>query len=405
MKILVINAGPSSCKYQLFSMDDQSVLCSGVIERIGRPMGKLSHKIAPGTDEEEKIAVERPFPTHIEGMKDVVSLLPDPEKGVIQDKSEISTIGYRVLHGGKAITDPVLIDEKIEEIIRDYFPFGPLHNPANLVGIDVAEKLFPGVPNVGVFDTKFGITLAPGAYLYPLPYSLYEELRTRRYGFHGTSHRYIAEATTTFLGKPLSELGSIAMRLGNDSSMNAVQSGKCIGTSMGLTPLEGLIMGTHYGSIGPAIAPFMMGKKGMTSQETDTVLSKQSGLLSICGANDMYDIHANIEKGDGKAVLAFKMLARSTKKVPGSYLFLLGNVDSIVFTAGIGENDEFVCETVCEGLEPFDIKVDKKENRTRKPGVHAVSTPDSRIPVLTIPTNGKLEITTTTMRVVGESQK
>ena len=241
MKILVINAGSSSCKYQLFNMDDQSVLCSGVVERIGQPMGKLSHKIAPGTDKEEKIVVERPFPTHVEGMEDVISLLLDSEKGVIQDKSEISAIGHRVLHGGEAITDPVLIDEKVKEIIRDCFPLGPLHNPANLMGIDVAEKLFPGVPNVGVFDTEFGMTLAPEAYLYPLPYSLYEELRIRRYGFHGTSHKYIAKATAAFLGKPLSELNSITMHLGNGSSMSAVQNGKCIDTSMGLTPLEGVL--------------------------------------------------------------------------------------------------------------------------------------------------------------------
>ena len=358
MKILVINAGSSSCKYQLFNMDDQSVLCSGVVERIGQPMGKLSHKIAPGSDKEEKIVVERPFPTHVEGMEDVISLLLDSEKGVIQDKSEISAIGHRVLHGGEAITDPVLIDEKVKEIIRDCFPLGPLHNPANLMGIDVAEKLFPGVPNVGVFDTEFGMTLAPEAYLYPLPYSLYEDLRIRRYGFHGTSHKYIAKATAAFLGKPLSELNSITMHLGNGSSMSAVQNGKCIDTSMGLTPLEGLMMGTRCGSIDPAIVPFMMEKKGMTPQEADTVLNKQSGLLG-----------------------------------------------SIVFTAGIGENDEFVREAVCEGLEPFGIKVDKKENHTRKPGARVISTPDSRIPVLIIPTNEELEIATTTMRIVEESQK
>lgn len=405
MKILVINAGSSSCKYQLFNMDDQSVLCSGVVERIGQPMGKLSHKIAPGSDKEEKIVVERPFPTHVEGMEDVISLLLDSEKGVIQDKSEISAIGHRVLHGGEAITDPVLIDDKVKEIIRDCFPLGPLHNPANLMGIDVAEKLFPGVPNVGVFDTEFGMTLAPEAYLYPLPYSLYEELRIRRYGFHGTSHKYIAKATAAFLGKPLSELNSITMHLGNGSSMSAVQNGKCIDTSMGLTPLEGLMMGTRCGSIDPAIVPFMMEKKGMTPQEADTVLNKQSGLLGICGTSDMRDVHANIEKGDEKAALAFKMLTRSIKKVLGSYFFLLGNVDSIVFTAGIVENDEFVREAVCEGLEPFGIKVDKKENHTRKPGARVISTPDSRIPVLIIPTNEELEIATTTMRIVEESQK
>ena len=310
-----------------------------------------------------------------------------------------------MLHGGEAITDPVLIDDKVKEIIRDCFPLGPLHNPANLMGIDVAEKLFPGVPNVGVFDTEFGMTLAPAAYLYPLPYSLYEELRIRRYGFHGTSHKYIAKATAAFLGKPLSELNSITMHLGNGSSMSAVQNGKCIDTSMGLTPLEGLMMGTRCGSIDPAIVPFMMEKKGMTPQEADTVLNKQSGLLGICGTSDMRDVHANIEKGDEKAALAFKMLTRSIKKVLGSYFFLLGNVDSIVFTAGIGENDEFVREAVCEGLEPFGIKVDKKENHTRKPGARVISTPDSRIPVLIIPTNEELEIATTTMRIVEESHK
>ena len=258
---------------------------------------------------------------------------------------------------------------------------------------------------VAVFDTAFHSTMPPKAYMYAIPYEYYEKYGVRRYGFHGTSHKYIAKATAAFLGKPLSELNSITMHLGNGSSMSAVQNGKCIDTSMGLTPLEGLMMGTRCGSIDPAIVPFMMEKKGMTPQEADTVLNKQSGLLGICGTSDMRDVHANIEKGDEKAALAFKMLTRSIKKVLGSYFFLLGNVDSIVFTAGIGENDEFVREAVCEGLEPFGIKVDKKENHTRKPGARVISTPDSRIPVLIIPTNEELEIATTTMRIVEESHK
>ena len=405
MKILVINAGSSSCKYQLFNMDDHTVLCSGVVERIGQDMGKLSHKLAPGTDKEEKIVRERCFPTHVEGMEDVIALLLDAEKGVIKEKSEISAIGHRVPHGGEAITAPVLIDEKGKETIRDCFPLGPLHNPANLMGIEVAEKLFPGVPNVGVFDTEFGMSLAPEAYLYPLPYSLYEELRIRRYGFHGTSHKYIAKATADYLKKPLGELNSITMHLGNGSSMTAVQNGKCIDTSMGLTPLEGLMMGTRCGSIDPAIVPFVMEKKGLTPQEADTLMNKKSGLFGICGTSDMRDVHASIEKGDEKALLAFKMLVRSIKKILGAYFFLLGRVDSIVFTAGIGENDELVREAVCEGLEAFGIKLNKEENRLRKPGARTISASDSRIPVLVIPTNEELEIATTTMQIVEGCQK
>lgn len=400
MKILVINAGSSSCKYQLFDMTDKSVLCSGLVERIGEPLGKLTHKIAPDTDREEKIVSERHFPTHTEGMEDVIALLIDAKKGVIKDKSEIYAIGHRVLHGGEEITDPVKIDDRIKQIIRDCFPLGPLHNPANLMGIEVAEKLFPGVPNVGVFDTEFGMGMTPAAYTYPLPYSLYEDLKIRRYGFHGTSHKYIAKKTAEYLGKPLSELNSITLHLGNGSSMSAVQNGRCADTSMGLTPLEGLMMGTRCGSIDPAIVPFMMDKLGLTTQEADTLMNKKSGLLGICGTNDMRDVHAKREKGDQKAQLAFDMLTRGIKKILGSYFFLLGRVDAIVFTAGIGENDEFCRAAVCENLENFGIILDQKENATRKPGARTISTAASKIPVLIIPTNEELQIAETTVEVL-----
>ena len=403
MVILVLNCGSSSIKYQVIDMEAASskLLAKGIVERIGLPEGDLTHKPVG----KEPFELHRPIPDHTTGIKLVLDALTDPAHGVIGSLDEVKAVGHRVAHGGEFFPESCIVTEEVKSKIRSLFEIAPLHNPANLMGIDVAEKLFPGVPNVGVFDTEFGMTLAPEAYLYPLPYSLYEELRIRRYGFHGTSHKYIAKATAAFLGKPLSELNSITMHLGNGSSMSAVQNGKCIDTSMGLTPLEGLMMGTRCGSIDPAIVPFMMEKKGMTPQEADTVLNKQSGLLGICGTSDMRDVHANIEKGDEKAALAFKMLTRSIKKVLGSYFFLLGNVDSIVFTAGIGENDEFVREAVCEGLEPFGIKVDKKENHTRKPGARVISTPDSRIPVLIIPTNEELEIATTTMRIVEESQK
>lgn len=401
MKVLVINAGSSSCKYQLFNMNDKSVLCSGLVERIGEPTGKLTHKIAPDTAGEEKIVMEKAFPTHTEGMEDVIALLLDPKKGVIKEKSEIHAIGHRVLHGGESITDPVQIDEQVKDIIRECFLLGPLHNPANLMGIEVAEKLFPGVPNVGVFDTEFGMGMSQDAFMYALPYELYEELKIRRYGFHGTSHKYIAKKTAEFLGKPLSELNSITLHLGNGSSMSAVKNGKCLDTSMGLTPLEGLIMGTRCGSIDPAIVPFVMEKKGLSPAQADALMNKKSGLLGICGTNDMRDVHSNRQKGDKKAQLAFEMLTRGIKKILGSYFFLLGRVDAIVFTAGIGENDEFCRAAVCEGLEPFGIKLNLEENNTRKPGARAISMPGSPVPVLIIPTNEELQIAETTLEVLG----
>ena len=403
MKILVINAGSSSCKYQLLEMDTHAVLCSGLAERIGQDEGRLTHKIAPDTDNEEKIVRTAHFPTHVQAMELVISLLIDAEKGVIKDKSEIAGIGHRVLHGGEAVSDPVLVDERVKEIVRECSVLGPLHNPANLMGIEVAEKLFPGVPNVGVFDTEFGMGMPKEAFMYALPYELYEELRIRRYGFHGTSHKYIAGATAKYLGKPLSELRSITMHLGNGSSMSCVKNGKCLDTSMGLTPLEGLIMGTRCGSIDPAIVPFVMDKKGLTPEQVDTLMNKKSGLLGLCGYTDMRDVHAEVEKGNDRAALALKMLTRSIKKTLGSYYFLLdGNVDALVFTAGIGENDDIVRAGVCAGLEHMGIKIDAKENGTRKPGARTISTPDSTVPVLIIPTNEELQIALATVELLSK---
>ena len=401
MKIFVVNCGSSSIKYQLIDMKDESVIAKGLVERIGIEGSVLTHTPA-GKD---KVRLESAIPDHVDGIKKVLAALVDPNHGVIKSMDEIDAVGHRVVHGGEIFNESVVITDEVLKQIEDLSDMAPLHQPANVSGIRACQKLMPNTPQVAVFDTAFHQTMPPKAYMFGVPYEYYEKYSIRRYGFHGTSHKYIAKATAAFLGKPLSELNSITMHLGNGSSMSAVQNGKCIDTSMGLTPLEGLMMGTRCGSIDPAIVPFMMEKKGMTPQEADTVLNKQSGLLGICGTSDMRDVHANIEKGDEKAALAFKMLTRSIKKVLGSYFFLLGNVDSIVFTAGIGENDEFVREAVCEGLEPFGIKVDKKENHTRKPGARVISTPDSRIPVLIIPTNEELEIATTTMRIVEESQK
>ncbi|MDR2744499.1 MAG: acetate kinase [Desulfovibrio sp.] len=402
MKILVINAGSSSCKYQLLEMDTQSLLSSGLVERIGARMGCLTHRTYKGGGE-EKIVREHPFPTHVESMEEIIALLTDPGAGVIENRNEIAAIGHRVVHGGEEITTPVLVTRRVKDIIRECFLFSPLHNPANLTGIEVAEKLFPGVPNVAVFDTEFGMGIPEEAYMYALPYHLYEELKIRRYGFHGTSHKYVAGKTAEYLGKSLKDLCSVTMHLGNGSSMTCVKNGRCFDTSMGLTPLEGLIMGTRCGSIDPAIIPFVMEKKGLSASEIDALLNKQSGLLGLCGYTDMRDVHGQIEAGDKRAALAFKMLVRSVKKILGSYMALLeGKTDAIVFTAGIGENDGIARAAVCEGMEAFGIKLDKAENNTRKPGARAISTPDSKIPILIIPTNEELQIALATKTLIGK---
>ena len=405
MKILVINAGSSSCKYQLIDMDDKTVLCSGLAERIGQQAGKLTHKIMPDAEQEKKIVRDEYFPTHVEAMELVISLLIDPEVGVIKEKNEIYAIGHRVLHGGEDISAPVIVDAKVKQIIRQNFILGPLHNPANLMGIEVAEKLFPGIPNVAVFDTEFGTSLPPEAFMYALPYDMYTELKIRRYGFHGTSHKYIARKTAEFLGKEPQKLRSITMHLGNGSSMTCVKDGKCFDTSMGLTPLEGLIMGTRCGSIDPAIVPFLEEKKNYSAAEVDAIMNKQSGLLGLCGLTDMRDVHAAAEKGDAKAKLAIDMLVRSIRKTLGAYVFLLeGRVDALVFTAGIGENDHIVRSRVCERLDTMGIKINEKENEQRKPGAREISTPDSRIKVLIIPTNEELEIAEATLKVVQKAK-
>ena len=403
MKVLVINAGSSSCKYQLFEMDNESVLCSGLVERIGEGTGKLTHKLAPDSAAEKKLVLEQAFPTHIEAMEEMIRLLTDPQQGVIKDKAEIFAIGHRVLHGGEAITVPTLIDEQAKQVIRDHFVLGPLHNPANLMGIEVAEKLFPGVPNVGVFDTEFGMGMAPAAFMYPLPYNLYEELRVRRYGFHGTSHKYIAKKTAQFLGKNAAEVNSITCHLGNGCSMTAVRGGVCIDTSMGLTPLEGLMMGTRCGSIDPAIVPFIMDKVGLSPEQVDTLMNKKSGLLGICGTNDMRDVHAKREQGDARAKLAYEMVVWRVKQQIGAYMAVLGRVDAIVFTAGIGENDNHLREDTCKGMEELGLVLDSEANKLRQPGARVISRPESKIKILIIPTNEELEIAQSTLQVLNSA--
>lgn len=402
MNILVINSGSSSIKYQLINMETEEPLCSGLVERIGEGMGALTHKVAPGTDAERKYSFEQDFPTHVEGMERVVELIIDAEKGVISSTDEIQAVGHRVLLGGEEIKEPVRVDDWVKGVIRDYIPLGPLHNAANLAGIEVAMKLFPHAPSVGVFDTEFHQTMPKKAFLYPLPYELYKELRLRRYGFHGTSHAYVTREAAKLLGKPVNEVNLITCHLGNGCSMAAVQNGRCVDTTMGITPLEGLMMGTRCGDIDPALVPFLMEKKGWSPAEMDTLMNKKSGLKGICGTNDMRDVHAAREKGDEKAQLAFEMFVYRIRKYIGAFAVVLGRVDAIVFTAGIGENDEFVRAEVCRDIPLLGLELDEAVNAKRSGQARHISTQNSKIPVLIVPTNEELAIAQATQSVLGK---
>jgi acetate kinase len=400
MKIFVINSGSSSLKYQLLNMEDGSVMATGLVERIGEAMGKVSQKNRPGEAGEAEVEREMPFPDHRAAMHTVVDLVTGADTGVIASSAEIDAIGHRVVQGGETLFKSTLIDDDVVEKIRANCPLSPLHNPANLVGIEVARELFAGVPQVAVFDTEFHQTMPPKAFMYPIPYELYEELKIRRYGFHGTSHRYVAQQAAAMLGKAEDEVNLVTLHLGNGCSMAAVRKGKCIDTSMGLTPLAGVMMGTRSGDIDPAILPFLMKEKGLSMDEVDAILNKQSGLKGICGMNDMRDIHSAAHGGDARAALAVDMFVYRIKKYIGAYYAVTGPLDALVFTAGIGENDDEVRARVCEELEHLGISIDKERNAGRKKAATAVHADGSRVAILVIPTNEELAIAKATLAVL-----
>ncbi|HAS89908.1 MAG TPA: acetate kinase [Desulfovibrio sp.] len=395
MKILVINAGSSSIKYQLLDMTTGNDLASGIVERIGEEMGSISYK----TD--SKYTAEQPFPTHREGMVEVINLLTDADKGVVKEKSEIAAIGHRIVHGGELFFEPVEVDEKVLQGIRDCIPLAPLHNPGHVIGIETAMELFPGVRQVVVFDTSFHQTMEPKAYMYGVPYEYYENWGLRRYGAHGTSHKYVARETAKLLGKPLEESNIITVHLGNGASISAVKNGKCYDTSMGLTPLGGIIMGTRCGDIDPAIVGFIAERTGQSAAEVVTTLTNESGLKGICGSNDLRDIHARIEEGDEKAKLALDMACHKVRQFIGAYAFELGHVDAIVFTAGIGENDEIYRENCLSGLENFGITINKEKNNNWDRTPSFISEDDGAVKVCIIATNEELEIANDTVAVLG----
>ena len=400
MKILVINCGSSSLKYQLLDMAQNTTIASGVIERIGEEMGTITQKSNPDKWPDAKSTEKLPIHNHEAAMRLMVEKLVGEEWGVIDSLRDIDAIGHRVVQGAEVFCEPVLVDKSVVESIRDNIPLAPLHSPANLTGIERALELFPNTPNVVVFDTEFHQTIPQKAFMYPIPLNFYEDFKVRKYGFHGTSHKYVTRTAAAHLGKPVNEINLITIHLGNGCSMAAVKNGQCQDTTMGLTPLAGLMMGTRCGDIDPAIHAFIAKHKGMSLSEVDSMLNKQSGLSGICGMNDMRDIHAAREKGDQNAQLAFEMFAYRVKTTIGSYLAVLGKADAVVFTAGIGENDKHVRALACEGLEPLGIKLDQEKNSIRQPGVQSINAEDSPVAVLIVPTDEELEIAQATMGIV-----
>ncbi len=392
MKILVINSGSSSIKFQLLDMADETVLASGLVERIGEAEGLLKCKFRPGSETEWTIKKTAAIADHTCGMRLIVELLTDKEQGVIADRTAIGAIGHRVVHGGEDFHQPTIISSDVLAAIEKNIPLAPLHNLANLDGIRVAQELFAGVVQVAVFDTAFHQTIPPHAYHYALPYELYKEQRIRRYGFHGTSHKFVASECARVMGRPLEGLNLITIHLGNGCSMTAVENGKSVDTTLGFTPLEGLVMGTRSGDVDPAIHVFLARNCNMDIEAIDRLLNKDSGLKGLCGLNDMRDIHAAIAAGNERAKLALEVQTYRNKKYVGAYMAILGRVDAIVFTAGIGENDDVVRAKSLAGLEPFGIMLDHQANRQRIKKSTLLSKTKSRVQVWVIPTNEELAI-------------
>jgi len=396
MKILVINCGSSSLKYQLIDMTNESVLATGLVERVTFSDGIITMKRLDG---KKYTAEHQDYPDHKVALHAALDTLLDPEYGVIKSMSEINAVGHRVVHGGEKFTSSVLIDDEVEKAIRGTFELAPLHNPPNMMGIEASIEVMPGIPNVAVFDTTFHTTIPKYAYIYALPYSMYEKYGIRKYGFHGTSHLYVSRRAAAMLGKPLEETKIITCHMGNGSSITAVKGGKSVETTMGFTPLEGVAMGTRCGSIDPAVVPFMMEKEGLSTREVDTLMNKKSGVLGISGvSNDFREIDEAASNGNERAELALQVFSYKVKKVIGEYSAVLDYPDAIVFTAGIGENSASIRNRILSGLENFGIKIDQEKNKIRGQEID-IATPDSKIKILVIPTNEELTIARDTKEI------
>ncbi len=395
MKILVINAGSSSLKYQFIDIETQAVLAKGLCERIGIEGSMLTQKV----EGKDNLVREEHMNDHSDAIKMVIEALTGKEHNVISDMSQIDAVGHRVVHGGEVFSESVIIDEKVMDAIRDCIPLAPLHNPANIIGIEACQKAMPGTPQVAVFDTAFHQQMPAKAYMYALPYECYTEYKVRRYGFHGTSHKYVAQQAAKMLGKPLEELKIITAHLGNGSSVSAVMNGHSVDTSMGFTPLAGVAMGTRCGDIDPAIVTYLMEKKGLDAKGIDALMNKESGVFGISGiSSDFRDLEANMETNE-RAKLALDMFAYHVKKLIGAYAAAMGGVDALVFTAGVGENTKITRADVTEGLEYMGIVIDQEANNCR--GVQKdISAEGAKVKTLVIPTNEELMIALDTAALV-----
>ena len=397
MKILVLNCGSSSIKYALYNMDTKEVMTSGGAERVGLDGAFVKVKLANG----EKKQIMHDIPEHTEGVKFIFSLLTDPEIGVIKDLKEIDAVGHRMVHGGEKFNKSVLLTDEVLKVFEECSDLAPLHNPANLKGVKAVSELMPGLPQVGVFDTAFHQTMPDYAYMYAVPYELYEKYGIRRYGFHGTSHRYVAKRVCDFLGVKPEDKKIITCHIGNGASIAAVDGGKCVDTSMGLTPLEGVMMGTRSGDIDGGAVAFLQKKLGLDADGISDLLNKKSGVLGITElSSDMREVEAACEKGEPKAVLAMNMYNYRIKKYIGAYAAALGGVDIIVFTAGVGENQWSTRQESCEGLEFLGVKIDKELNKGLRGVEKIISTADSKVTVCIIPTDEELMIATDTMELL-----
>ena len=398
MKILVLNCGSSSIKYQLIEMDEKnhSVLAKGLLERIGLEMGEFTHKWNG-----QKHYEQLPIPNHTEGIKIVLQALTNKEYGVISDLKEIKAVGHRVAHGGEKFKQSVRIDDKVISMIKDLCDLAPLHNPGALQGIAAMQAVLPGIPMAAVFDTSFHATMPPEAYLYAIPYEYYEKYRVRRYGFHGTSHKYVAEKAAEYVGRDWKNTKIVTCHLGSGASIAAVENGKSVETSMGFTPVEGLVMGSRTGDLDLGAFMYIMDKEGYNTKEMNTLVNKKSGLIGITGnSQDMRDVRAGRDAGDERCTYAFNMFAHRVKKYIGAYAAIMNGMDVLVMTGGIGENAWFMREAILENMEFFGIKIDKKLNESIMGDAAVISTPDSKVKVVVYPTDEEYMIAKDTFDLV-----
>jgi acetate kinase len=398
MNVLVVNSGSSSIKYQIFNTSDNSVLASSILERIGESQSSLKHRWLKADGRYEEIALTQQVADCRKGLQWITNVAKDT--GLTQQLKGLFGIGHRIVHGGEVFREPAIIDDKVLEKIQKMIPLAPLHNPANLVAIEAALKNYPDVPQVAVFDTAFHQEMPPYAFHYAVPYELYKNYHVRRYGFHGTSHQFVSKQAAIYLGRPMKELNLITLHLGNGASAAAIKGGRSVDTSMGLTPIEGLIMGTRCGDIDPSLPFYIAQRSGMSLNDIDRMLNKESGLKGICGANDMREIISRAEGNDALATLSLDMFCYRIKKYIGAYYAVLGGIEAVVFTGGIGENAAIIRKMCCEGLERLGISIDAGKNDSPSSETREINQSAAPVKVLVIPTNEELEIAIQTVETI-----